>query len=157
MGKKSRLKKNASGKPKSAPPDNQAPCGLCGKTGNLIRTECCGQWICNDEHKYVLFSFAHNSCHRNHARYTLCGYHHKGGHSGDWKDCPDCREAFPTELYVYRGTNEYNFEKLPDLPDFEPTKCIRCGVTIRLGEDGFSIGPKGYKCESCTRQELPDL
>ncbi len=36
-------------------------CGLCGKTGNLIRTECCGNWICDDEDKYVIFSYARNS------------------------------------------------------------------------------------------------
>ena len=48
-------------------------CGLCGKKKNLVRAECCGQWICNDEDKYVLFSYAENSCHRNHRRMTLCG------------------------------------------------------------------------------------
>jgi len=62
-------------------------CGLCGKTGTLIKTDCCGNWICDDEHKYVLFSYARNSCHRNHSRYTLCAYHHNEGHAGDWKDC----------------------------------------------------------------------
>jgi len=30
-------------------------CGLCGKTKNLIKTECCGNWMCNDEHKYITF------------------------------------------------------------------------------------------------------
>jgi hypothetical protein len=30
-------------------------CGLCGKTKNLIKTECCGNWTCNDEHKYITF------------------------------------------------------------------------------------------------------
>src|SRR5512136_2648141 len=51
-------------------------CGLCGKTKKLTKTECCNQWICDDEDKYVLFSYATNSCLRNHRRYTLCGYHH---------------------------------------------------------------------------------
>ena len=23
---------------------------------NLTKTECCGNWICDDEHKYVMFS-----------------------------------------------------------------------------------------------------
>ena len=66
-------------------------CGLCGKTGKLVRTDCCGNWICDDEGEYVLFSYARNSCHRNHGRYTLCGYHHNEGHAGDWKDCSECR------------------------------------------------------------------
>lgn len=30
-------------------------CGLCGKTRNLTKTECCGNWICDDYDKYVLF------------------------------------------------------------------------------------------------------
>src|SRR3989338_8005647 len=58
---------------KSAP---KPRCGLCGKTRNLTKTECCGNWICDDEHKYVIFSYARNSCYRNHRRYTLCGSHH---------------------------------------------------------------------------------
>jgi len=50
-------------------------CGLCGKSEKLTRTECCGAWICDDEDKYVLFSYAYNSCYRNHSRYTLCASH----------------------------------------------------------------------------------
>jgi hypothetical protein len=52
--------------PKTNP--GKSRCGLCGKPKNLAQTECCGQWICNDEHKYVLFSYARNSCARNHDR-----------------------------------------------------------------------------------------
>ncbi len=58
-------------------------CGLCGKATNLTKTECCGNWICDDEDQYVMFSYARNSCLRNHRRYTLCGYHHTEGHEGD--------------------------------------------------------------------------
>ena len=29
-------------------------------------TPCCNNWICDDEDQYVLFSYAHNSCYRNH-------------------------------------------------------------------------------------------
>ena len=67
-------------------------CGLCGSTTNLTKTECCGQWICDDEGRYVPFSYARNSCYRNHRRYTLCGYHHAEGHPGHWKDCLQCKE-----------------------------------------------------------------
>ena len=85
-------KRNA--QPKAAVPlkrkaGDRPRCGLCGKTGGLIKTDCCGNWICDDEHKYVLFSYARNSCHRNHSRYTLCAYHHNEGHAGDWKDYTD--------------------------------------------------------------------
>jgi hypothetical protein len=125
-------------------------CGLCGKTKNLIKTECCGQWICDDEQKYVLFSYAQNSCSRNHRRYTLCAFHHQSGHKGRWRDCKLCRKSFQTEIYVWYGTNEYNFEVLANPPHYEPTLCDRCGVVIKLGTDGHSIGPRGTLCERCT-------
>jgi hypothetical protein len=129
-------------------------CGLCGKTTKLMRTDCCGQWICNDEHKYVLFSYARNSCSRNHRRYTLCGFHHAEGHPGDWKTCRKCRESFQAEMVVWYGTNEYNFEKLPDPPAYEPTHCDRCGVVIKLGTDGYSTGPEGTLCERCSEDRF---
>ena len=63
--------------------------GLCKKTNQeayisnglgLAKTNCCQNWICNDEHTYKLCDFTLNSCMRNHAKYTICGYH-----AGDWK------------------------------------------------------------------------
>jgi hypothetical protein len=138
-------------------PSPRPRCGLCGKTGRLTKTECCGQWICDDEDRYVMFSYARNSCHRNHSRYTLCSYHYNEGHSGRWQDCPECREAFDTEMYVYYGTNEYNFEKLANPPAFEPTRCAKCGRVIHLGEDGYSRTGEGYFCEACSGADLARL
>ena len=129
-------------------------CDLCGKTKNLTKTECCGNWICDDEHKYVMFSYARNSCYRNHRRYTLCGYHHAEEHEGHWKDCPECRNSFETEMHVYYGTNEYNFEKLENPPLYEPTKCSKCGVIIKLGTDGYTISGNEYWCEECSAVEM---
>jgi hypothetical protein len=37
-------------------------------------------------------------------------------HAGKWQDCAECRASFPTEIYVWYGTNKYNFEKLPNCP-----------------------------------------
>ncbi|MEX2310808.1 MAG: hypothetical protein WD738_24785 [Pirellulales bacterium] len=128
-------------------------CGLCGATENLAKTECCGQWICDDEESYVLFSYARNSCWRNHRRYTLCGYHFCEGHEGSWKDCKECLNSFEDELemYVYYGTNEYNFEVLENPPKYKPTKCSRCGAIIRLADGGYSTSAKdGYLCFDCT-------
>lgn len=125
-------------------------CGLCGKTENLIKTECCNNWICNDEHKYVLFSYARNSCHRNHRRYTICGYHYIEKHSGRWQDCQICRESFETEMYVWYGTNEYNFEKLENPPKYKPTRCSRCNNLISLSQDSYSSLGADYFCEQCT-------
>jgi len=132
-------------------------CGLCGKTTKLTKTECCDQWICDDEDQYVLFSYARNSCYRNHSRFTLCGYHHTEGHKGRWQDCPKCREDFETEIYVYYGTNEYNFEKLKNPPAYEPTKCSQCGAVIVLSEGGYSMKGEGYFCARCTNAEFSGL
>ncbi|MBV6397201.1 MAG: hypothetical protein HFACDABA_02809 [Anaerolineales bacterium] len=124
-------------------------CGLCGKTKNLTKTECCGNWICDDQHKYVLFSYAHNSCSRNHDRYTLCSHHFNEGHSSDWKTCNKCRNDFETEMYVYYGTNEYNFEKLENPPKFKPTRCAKCKKVINLGTDGYTMHMGKYYCMEC--------
>lgn len=129
-------------------------CGLCGKRAKLTSTPCCGQWICNDEDTYVLFSYARNSCHRNHRRFTLCGYHHTEGHRGAWKGCARCRHDFETEIYVYYGTNEYNFETLENPPAYEPTRCSRCQAVIVLSAGGYSQLGHDYWCEACTEYRL---
>src|ERR687887_2347938 len=74
-------------------------CGLCGETVNLTKTDCCGQWICDDEDQYLMFSYARNSCSRNHWRYTLCGYHYNERHNGDWRECDECKKDFEPEMY----------------------------------------------------------
>ena len=125
-------------------------CGLCGKSGSLRRTECCDNWICDDEDSYRPLSFARNSCARNHGRFTLCSFHHNDGHEGRWEACAKCREQFETELYVYYGTNEYNFSKLPDPPAFEPTLCAKCGKRIVLGEGGYSRFQGQFFCMNCS-------
>jgi len=124
-------------------------CGLCGKSKNLTQTPCCGLWICNDASNYVLFSYARNSCYRNHDRYTLCSYHHHETHSGNWKSCRKCKKSFQTEMYVYYGTNEYNFEKLENLPEYEPTRCIKCNRVINLSKDGYTMSGDEYWCTKC--------
>jgi hypothetical protein len=53
-------------------------------------------------------------------------------------------------MYVWYGTNEYNFEKLKNPPPSEPPHCDRCGTVIKLGTDGYSIGPCGRLSERCT-------
>ncbi len=133
-------------------------CGLCGKRGKLVRTECCGSWICDDVENYKPFSYARNSCYRNHDHYTLCAFHwHEEHESDDWRTCPECRESFEkTEEYVWFGTNEYNFVKLENPPAYEPTTCSGCGVVLDLGEDGYAQKGDEYLCEKCLRAELPD-
>jgi hypothetical protein len=138
-------------------PQNGVPktrCGLCRKTRNLTKADCCQNWICDDEDKYVMFSYARNSCHRNHNHYTLCAHHHNEEHDGDWQKCAKCRSSFVTEDYVWYGTNEYNFEKLPDPPAYEPTKCAQCATVIVLSEDEYSKLGKDYFCSDCTEKRL---
>ncbi len=135
---------------RSARKGSGARCGLCGKRSKLTRTECCGQWICDDEDSYVIFSYARNSCSRNHRRYTLCGYHSTEEHAGDWRDCQQCRKDIETEMYVYYGTNEYNFVKLENPPSYSPTRCRKCRAVIRLAEDAYTMKGTGYYCERCS-------
>jgi hypothetical protein len=135
----------------------QPQCGLCGRRGDLTKTPCCGQWICDDAHTYRLFSYARNSCYRNHDRYTLCAAHYHEGHAGHWKECRDCKNAFETEMYVYYGTNEYNFEVLENPPEFAPTRCDGCGAIIVLSEGGYSMGADGYLCDTCTAKKFGEV
>lgn len=147
MGKKRKVKRTTA--------SAKRQCGLCGKQGKLTRTECCGKWICDDEGQYVLFSYARNSCLRNHRRFTLCGSHHTEEHAGGWKKCSACREKIKTEMYVWYGTNEYNFEKLENPPEYEPTTCSKCGKVIHLGEGGYSTRGDDYFCLKCS--DIPNF
>ena len=124
-------------------------CGLCGKTKKLTKTECCDQWICDDEYKYVLLSYARNSCFRNHQRYTLCSSHHAERHEGKWLDCKKCRGDFGPEMVVYYGTNEYNFEKLQNPPKFKPTRCSICQSIIKLATDNYTVLGDQHWCSKC--------
>jgi hypothetical protein len=98
-----------------------------------------------------MFSYSRDICVRNHRRLTLCGYHHTEGHEGDWKTCQRCRDDFRHELemYVWYGLNEYNFEKLPNPPSFEPTLCAGCHRVICLPEGGYSAFKSLYACKKC--------
>jgi len=56
-------------------------------------------------------------------------------------------------MLVWYGTNEYNFEKMPNPPSCEPAKCAQCGQVIVLADGGYSHGPKGYTCMNCLEEE----
>lgn len=124
-------------------------CGLCGSARRITQTECCGNFICDDADKYVMFSYARNSCYRNHSHQTLCAFHHNEEHGGDWKLCSSCRENFEPEMYAWYATNEFNFAKLENPPAFEPTLCEGCGKRIVLPEGGYILAKGKYWCERC--------
>lgn len=135
---------------------NVVSCGLCGKKKKLVKTDCCKNWICNDEDKYVIFSYVRNSCARNHRRFTLCGYHETEDHSDNWQTCKKCFDSFKhnLEIYVWYGTNEYNFTKLNNPPAFEPTHCAKCNNVIVLSDEGYSFLCGVYRCENCPITEV---
>jgi hypothetical protein len=135
---------------------NIPQCGLCGGTENLTQTNCCGNWICDDESEYRLFSYARNSCSRNHRRLTLCAIHDGEGHEGQWQECQACRDMFETEIYVDYGTNKYNFETLVNPPKYESTRCADCKRVIRLASGGYSYDKDGYYCGKCSRKTFGD-
>ncbi|HEX9664523.1 MAG TPA: hypothetical protein VGA49_01735 [Patescibacteria group bacterium] len=96
-----------------------------------------------------MFSYSRDICSRNHRRFTVCGSHHIEGHKGDWKICRKCREDFEPEMYVWYGMNEYNFERLPNPPAFEPTYCSKCLERIVLPDGGYSLLCGVYRCDNC--------
>jgi len=120
-------------------------CGLCGATKNLTKTKCCNNFICDDEDKYVLFSFATNSCHRNHRRYTLCSTHYYSNHKGKWQECKKCKDEYSIENYVYFATNDFNFEKLPNAPKIT-IRCINCEFESNTMEDFAFETSEGFYC-----------
>jgi hypothetical protein len=122
---------------------------LCGKRKKLTRTQCCGQWICDAEDSYVLFSYAHNGCARNHRRNTLCGFHFVEEHKGSWQDCKRCRRDIEAEMYARFGTNDYNSEKLANPPAYAPTRCAGCGKVIKLATEGNTLSKDGTYCINC--------
>jgi hypothetical protein len=64
--------------------------------------------------------------------------------------CAECRNDFEPEMYVYYGTSEYNFEKLENPPEYEPTRCAKCNRVIVLGEGGYSMRGEDYFCAECS-------
>ena len=130
-------------------------CGICGTKENLERTECCGNWICNTEADYQMFSYSRKHCIRSHRKYTMCGTHCSESHEGDWRTCEACA-TFAFEGAGVRSwytTNGYNFT--PGLFAAYSTgssitdQCSRCQGRIATGFEGYSSSGQGLCCESC--------
>lgn len=137
--------------------ENKPKCGLCGKKKKLTKTPCCNNWICDDEDSYVLFSYAKNSCYRNHNRYTLCSSHFDEEHEGLWQNCEKCKTDVDTPNYIWYGTNDYNFEKLPNVEKIS-ISCTNCGFTAD-SLDAFPLqsskgGTRSYYCSKKKCQKV---
>jgi hypothetical protein len=53
-------------------------------------------------------------------------------------------------MFVWAATNEYNFTKLENPPEYQPTLCGKCKAVIRVGEDGYTIKAHDYFCTRCS-------
>lgn len=128
-------------------------CGLCGSTTKkLTKTQCCDNWICDDTDLYVIFSYARNSCYRNHDHYTLCAYHSHEEHKGQWQGCKKCKDNFELPYYVDMGTNEYNFTVLEN-PEKYTVTCVNCGFTSDSLDKFACQTSKGHYCVKKKCQE----
>jgi tetratricopeptide (TPR) repeat protein len=74
--------------------------------------------VCDDEHTYVMFSFAWNSCSRNHGRYTHCSYHFNERHTNRHKDA----ETAYSEAVAIRKQLAADF---PTRPEFRKVLASR--------------------------------
>lgn len=122
-------------------------CGLCGNNSlPLTKTECCKNWICDDEN---LAATDFDSCMKNH-RLTLCSTHFIEGHmkeEPDWRKCSACKEMFAPEDYVYLITNEYNFNE-PSIK-YRISTCTDCKRELDLSiEPHLSVGDHHF-CLNC--------
>jgi len=70
---------------------------------------------------------------------TVCSWHYKEEHNGNWKDCKQCPNDFETEVYVGMAvTKSDNFEILKNPPQFERTHCYACGTMLDLNGSAYS-------------------
>ena len=110
-------------------------CGMCGhkwsRTISLCKTDCCDEWICQDEVVYELGSYKLNSCSRNHSRYSMCHNHFKERHSGRWQDCRGCHyEPKSKEQKEWISfTNKY-FNNLARMGEQEQKKNLKQSVAM---------------------------
>ena len=133
-------------------PDIGGACSLCGKTKNLTTTPCCGQPICDDHHKYELFSYAHTSCARNHDRRSLCAFHYNNDHPGKWQDCKRCVKELGEESYALLAASDYNIGKPESVPDIS-IRCFGCKKDIKDMSLISMVTSKGKLCIKCA----PDM
>ena len=73
-------------------------CRFCGDaSAPLVKTRCCGQWICCDTE---FFSFRGGDyCQFEHEHDSICYFHYIERHPGTWQDCKACRRFFGEETF----------------------------------------------------------
>eukprot|EP01133_Synstelium_polycarpum_P012996 gene12996-15287_t len=152
---------------------SEKKCHICGQQPSrnlkLTRTECCGNWVCDNEDQYQLFSGSRDFCGRSHAKYTICGTksHTARKHqSPDWRTCQQCKVEPPEkgmlaglfggppskESSLYFGTNGYNFMPMLNVPYNRVTvDCGRCKRAFLSYIEGSSLtmGDNTIICPEC--------
>jgi hypothetical protein len=66
--------------------------------------------------------------------------------------CDKCNNAHQTETEAGYMTSNYNFQEDIERarpPDFQPTKCIKCGKQIKLNSEVSSRSVEGTRCQRC--------
>ena len=56
----------------------------------LTKTACCGNWICDDEGNYVIFSTLETVVPETIDDLLPVPHHHEEKHKGDWTTCKEC-------------------------------------------------------------------
>ncbi len=116
---------------------SKVKCELCDEEENLILTDCCKNWVCNDEDQLATFSISINQCYQNHFKNTLCGFHYREGHKEpNWKTCQQCKDYFSPEEYCYFSTNSNNFDitrctaaaEAPHIVHKTKLYCMKCWI-----------------------------
>lgn len=143
-------KSDPQNKPNSA---KQKKCELCGRAQNLLKTRCCKSWVCDDYEDYKTFPLKKKSCLINHGRFTICGYHYYNSHQGHWQVCETCKKCLETEIYVWYGTNQFNFEKLKNIPVYTSKACFKCKRVIHLAVEPYTVLNEKYTCFHCLALE----
>ncbi|CAG9461829.1 unnamed protein product [Pedinophyceae sp. YPF-701] len=146
-------------RPRRTGPQPPRACTMCGSTRKLKRLECCGEWICDAQDDYVMFSYSRDFCDRNHERYTRCASHANDKHRGDWRTCKECASLGEDDLgRNWHATCGYNFvpplEK--DCPKGEmlTETCVECKRRLFPGLEKYSRSfmpvANPYTCQECS-------
>ena len=112
----------------SKPKSEKPRAASCSKTGKLRKTQCCGNWVCDDHDKYVPFSYAQKQLQPGiMTTIPSAGIITMKGMEATGKTARNAATYFETEMYVWYGTNDYNFEKLETRPSSNRLTALSVG------------------------------
>lgn len=81
-------------------------CRFCGDDRSpLVKTRCCGQWICCDT---AFISNGGGYCQHEHEAYSICHFHYNEKHQGEWQACKECRDFFGKDEFKRLSEDRMN-------------------------------------------------